>query len=144
MSLLDLATAALTRGRRRATERFWSAALEGRGITTWLHEPIVRRYVNASVTGNAGTWPMERLAAETPEPIARAWSLACGDGAIERDLRRTTGLSRRKGRCWTTASPRSTQSSSPAPRNNTARDRYGRIRRPLEWKQEANESRKQA
>ena len=68
--------------------RFWARAFSEGGITTWLAEPAVRRFVNERVTGSPERWPLEALAAETAEPFGRALSLGCGEGALERDLRR--------------------------------------------------------
>ena len=71
------------------TTRFWSrAALEG-GIVTWMHEPTVRAYINRGVTGDANTWPMEWFErAYASSPFERGLSIGCGDGALERDVRR--------------------------------------------------------
>jgi SAM-dependent methyltransferase len=69
-------------------ERYWSRAFAAGGISTWLAEPAVRRYVNRAVSGSADAWPMEWLAALYPAGFPRALSLGCGDGPLERDLRR--------------------------------------------------------
>jgi SAM-dependent methyltransferase len=79
--------AVLRRVRPDAVERFWSRAFAAGGIATWLAEPVVRRYVNACVSGSPDMWPMEWLAARCPGRFDRAVSLGCGDGALERDLR---------------------------------------------------------
>jgi ubiquinone/menaquinone biosynthesis C-methylase UbiE len=71
------------------TTRFWSRAAVGGGIVTWMHEPRVRSYINRRVTGNANEWPMEWFhRAYAREPFDRGLSLGCGDGALERDIRR--------------------------------------------------------
>jgi SAM-dependent methyltransferase len=72
----------------QAIERYWARAFASGGVETWLAEPAVRRYVNAFVSGSAESWPMEWLASRYPGGFDRAVSLGCGDGALERDLRR--------------------------------------------------------
>lgn len=65
----------------------WARVYRQGGDYTWLHEPLVRRYANASITGSGDLWPMdwfrERYAAE---PFARGLSLGCGEGLLERDV----------------------------------------------------------
>lgn len=78
----------LGRLRPHAIERYWSRAFASGGVETWLAEPAVRRYVNAHVSGSPDSWPMEWLASLYPGGFERAVSLGCGDGALERDLRR--------------------------------------------------------
>jgi SAM-dependent methyltransferase len=81
-------SALLGRWRPHAIGRYWSRAFAAGGVETWLAEPAVRRYVNAAVSGSPDRWPMEWLASLHPGGFARAVSLGCGDGALERDLRR--------------------------------------------------------
>ncbi|HVT15528.1 MAG TPA: methyltransferase domain-containing protein [Thermoanaerobaculia bacterium] len=71
-----------------AIERYWSAAFAAGGVGTWLREPVVRRYVNEAVTGSSECWPMEWLRDLMPATLERVVSLGCGDGALERDIRR--------------------------------------------------------
>jgi SAM-dependent methyltransferase len=80
--------ATIGRLRRKAIERYWSRAFAAGGVETWLAEPMVRRYVNGAVTGSPDTWPMEWLSSLYPAGFDRAVSLGCGDGLLERDLRR--------------------------------------------------------
>jgi SAM-dependent methyltransferase len=81
-------SAVLGRWRPQAIGRYWSRAFAAGGVETWLAEPAVRRYVNAAVSGSPDRWPMEWLASLYPGGFARAVSLGCGDGPLERDLRR--------------------------------------------------------
>jgi SAM-dependent methyltransferase len=81
-------SAVLDRLRPHAIERYWSRAFASGGVETWLAEPVVRRYVNARVSGSPDWWPMEWLASLYPGGFDRAVSLGCGEGALERDLRR--------------------------------------------------------
>lgn len=65
----------------------WARFYRRGGDRTWMHEPRVRRYINASVSGDEGRWPTdwlkERFAAE---PFRSGLSLGCGSGALERDV----------------------------------------------------------
>jgi SAM-dependent methyltransferase len=68
---------------------FWGRSFAAGVPKTWLAEPAVRRYVNESVTGAPGVWPIEWLARRVDaKPLPRCVSLGCGDGALERDLAR--------------------------------------------------------
>jgi SAM-dependent methyltransferase len=70
-------------------EAFWTAAFAEGGIDTWMSEPEVRHYINEQVTGSPHEWPMEwfqRVHSPTPYPLGL--SVGCGDGALERDVRR--------------------------------------------------------
>ncbi len=72
-----------------AAEQFWSSAFDDGGIDTWLSEPRVRQVVNAAVTDFPHEWPLDcfrRLYAS--EPFKNALSVGCGEGALERDVRR--------------------------------------------------------
>ena len=81
--------------RRFLVARRWVRALAGDPMQVWIAEPVVRREVNRRVTGCPDTWPLEWLAREVvAEPLQRAVSLGCGEGSLERDLRRK-GLCRR-------------------------------------------------
>lgn len=70
-------------------EKYWTQAFEQGGITTWMSEERCRRAANKMVTGSGDEWPMEwfgRVYAESPFTIGL--SLGCGDGALERDVRK--------------------------------------------------------
>lgn len=77
----------LERLKSRLVQSRWARVYRQGGDYTWLHEPLVRRYANASVTGSEDFWPMdwfkERYARE---PFARGLSLGCGEGPLERDV----------------------------------------------------------
>ena len=79
----------LARLKRFVVGRYWGRAFAEGGLRTWMHEPVVREYINCRVTGSAEIWPMEwfkeRFAAQ---PFSNGLSLGCGEGALERDLRR--------------------------------------------------------
>lgn len=78
---------ALTKHLRLAkTARFWGRVAAGESLTTWLHEPVVRRYVNERVTGDPNVWPLDGLSTRLGE-LGHAISLGCGDGTLDRYLR---------------------------------------------------------
>ncbi len=53
-----------------------------------MHDPLVRRYINASLTGNPDQWPMEWFrTAFAAKPFERGISFGSGNGALERDVR---------------------------------------------------------
>ena len=69
------------------TSRFWNQFYATGGSGTWFREPVVRRRLNLRITGSQDLWPIDWLASELgPRRFARALSLGCGEGALERDL----------------------------------------------------------
>ena len=54
----------------------------------WLTDPLVRAAVNRRVTGDPNVWPIAHFARRMRErlPFARALSVGCGAGALERGL----------------------------------------------------------
>lgn len=75
--------------RRHLTSRYWARAFAHGGITTWMSEPVARRYINESITGDPNVWPLEWFMQRFARtPFERGVSLGCGDGALERDVRR--------------------------------------------------------
>ncbi|MGZ5473346.1 MAG: class I SAM-dependent methyltransferase [Thermoanaerobaculia bacterium] len=46
----------------------------------------VRLYINESISGNPGFWPMDWFSRQYSPRFARALSIGCGTGALERDL----------------------------------------------------------
>jgi SAM-dependent methyltransferase len=52
-----------------------------------MHEAVVRRYINESVSGSPDCWPIDWLhSLLQPRRFSAALSLGCGDGPLERDL----------------------------------------------------------
>ncbi len=68
------------------TARFWGRVAAGESLTTWLHEPVVRRYVNRRVTGDPNVWPLDGLSSRLGAR-GHGISLGCGDGTLDRYLR---------------------------------------------------------
>ncbi|HWS71402.1 MAG TPA: class I SAM-dependent methyltransferase [Thermoanaerobaculia bacterium] len=54
---------------------------------SWTAQPLVRTYINESVGGREGTWPLDWFQAAYPgRRFRRALSIGCGPGAFERDV----------------------------------------------------------
>ena len=51
-----------------------------------MADPKIRSYINESISGSPHEWPIEWFARNYPRRYARALSIGCGDGALERDL----------------------------------------------------------
>ncbi|MEM7350300.1 MAG: class I SAM-dependent methyltransferase [Acidobacteriota bacterium] len=67
--------------------RFWDRTHAAGEYTTWPQEEVVRLRLNQRITGSPHEWPMEWFARSVvTQPFRRAVSLACGEGALERDL----------------------------------------------------------
>ncbi|HSS75462.1 MAG TPA: class I SAM-dependent methyltransferase [Thermoanaerobaculia bacterium] len=64
----------------------WGRRLARGGVRTWMHEALVRRYINASISGSPDCWPIDWLRSRFPSCFPTALSLGCGDGPLERDL----------------------------------------------------------
>lgn len=103
-------------------EKFWSSAFEAGGIETWLAEPRVRQHANQQITGSPHEWPVDcfkRL--YVSKPFEHALSVGCGEGALERDLRK-------KDICWRATGIDLSRSALKAARAAAARDGILRIR----------------
>lgn len=70
---------------RDPTEVFWSEAAAAGGITTWLAEPEVRKYVNELVSGSCDQWPTDWFNGRFGS-FGHGLSIGCGNGALERDV----------------------------------------------------------
>lgn len=75
-----------TRLRSWLGSRFWGRTFAEGSLRTWMHEEVVREYVNESVTGSPNVWPIEWLQTRVQSPFEEAVSIGCGEGALERDL----------------------------------------------------------
>lgn len=67
-------------------EAFWDREVERPTHISWLEPLPVRHYVNEAISGNLGTWPLEWFRNHYPGPYARALSVGCGTGPLERSL----------------------------------------------------------
>src|SRR6266403_4772267 len=67
---------------------FWDREVAAPIHVSWMEPLIVRHYINASISGNRETWPLEwfeRCFAERL-PFRRALSIGCGAGVLDRQL----------------------------------------------------------
>jgi len=54
----------------------------------WMAHPLVRHYINESISGSLGGWPLDWFQRTYPRKFGHALSIGCGTGALERDLLR--------------------------------------------------------
>lgn len=68
-------------------KEFWNREVVERTHVTWMGDPLVRSYINESLSGSPHGWPLnwftEWLQGRT---FGRALSIGCGSGGFERDL----------------------------------------------------------
>jgi SAM-dependent methyltransferase len=75
--------------RESDAERYWGHAFEHGGVTTWMSEERCRMSINELISGSPNEWPMEWFQRVfSPDPQSIGLSLGCGDGALERDVRK--------------------------------------------------------
>lgn len=67
---------------------YWSDPSKHTWDELWLNHPVVRAKVNEIVTGRPDLWPIACLRSAVPErlPLARAASIGCGVGNLEKSL----------------------------------------------------------
>ncbi|MEA2562049.1 MAG: hypothetical protein QOH06_3553 [Acidobacteriota bacterium] len=75
-----------TKWRSYIGSRFWGRTFVEGTLQTWMSEEVVREYINESVTGSPGVWPIEWLQTRVLSPFTAAVSIGCGEGSLERDL----------------------------------------------------------
>ena len=68
-------------------KEFWDREVVEQTHVSWMGDPLVRTYINESLSGSPHGWPLnwfsEWLNGRT---FARALSVGCGSGGLERDL----------------------------------------------------------
>ena len=67
---------------------FWDREVASPTVHDWMANLAVRHYINRSIGGENGTWPLDWFQKEFPGHFPRALSIGCGSGALERDLLR--------------------------------------------------------
>lgn len=68
---------------------FWNREVQAPTHSEWMALPAVRRRINRRIGGREETWPLDWFAGAYPGlHFARALSIGCGAGALERDLLR--------------------------------------------------------
>lgn len=66
---------------------FWDREVVDPTYVSWMANPAVRRYINASISGDPDCWPIDWLLRTFPGlHVPSALSIGCGTGALERDL----------------------------------------------------------
>jgi len=70
------------------TEKFWDQEVVDPMLTSWMEDPLVREYINRSISGNAEPmWPIDWFQRWLGgRRFRRTLSIGCGSGALERDL----------------------------------------------------------
>ena len=70
-----------------AAATFWDKEIQRRSVY-WTEHPLIRSYVNETITGVSWIWPTVALKAGWAfKPLGRALSIGCGTGNLERNLR---------------------------------------------------------
>jgi SAM-dependent methyltransferase len=68
-------------------KEFWNREVVEHTHVTWMGDPLIRTYINESLSGSPHGWPLnwfvEWLQGRT---FRRALSVGCGSGGLERDL----------------------------------------------------------
>lgn len=73
---------------------FWDHEITAPTHNSWMEPEQTRHYINTSISGDPGKWPLDWFQETFPNrQFARALSIGCGTGALERDLvRRNVAL----------------------------------------------------
>ena len=75
-----------------AASRYWDREVVEQSHVSWMADPLVRAYINESITGSPHLWPLEWFTKTVNgRRFRRALSIGCGSGAFERDVM-TRGL----------------------------------------------------
>jgi len=70
-----------------AAAQFWDQESVSPTHVSWMADPSVREYINASISGSPHIWPMDWfLQFLGTRRFVRALSIGCGTGPLERDL----------------------------------------------------------
>lgn len=66
---------------------FWDHEICEQKHVSWMEHPTIREYINASIGGGHPMWPFDWFQGWlSGRRFARALSIGCGGGALERDL----------------------------------------------------------
>lgn len=68
------------------TQTFWDKEVNDPIHVSWMAPLPLRYYINESISGNRGLWPLEWFKSQYPGPYKRALSIGCGTGPLERSL----------------------------------------------------------
>jgi len=66
----------------RAHRNFWDREVINPSHVTWMEPVVVRHYINESISGHYGTWPIEWFERQFVDqlPFDRALIIGCGGG----------------------------------------------------------------
>lgn len=68
-------------------KEFWNREVVARTHVTWMGDPLIRTYINESLSGSPHGWPLNWFAEWlNGRTFQRALSVGCGSGGLERDL----------------------------------------------------------
>lgn len=71
----------------RIAKEFWDREVTERTHINWMADPLVRAYINESISGSPNLWPLDWFQEFTNRrTFARGLSIGCGPGGLERDL----------------------------------------------------------
>lgn len=73
----------------QSARAFWDAEVVNPTHNSWMAHPIVRDYINESISGmpGQGLWPLDWFQRAYPDRhFSRGLSVGCGTGALERDV----------------------------------------------------------
>lgn len=67
--------------------RFWDREIHDPTGSMWMADPLVRAYINRSISGSPGAWPMDWFQSWLGgRTFRRGLSIGCGGGTLERDM----------------------------------------------------------
>jgi SAM-dependent methyltransferase len=70
-----------------AASRFWDRESAAPTHVSWMADPLVREYINESISGSPGVWPADWFTHwVSGRRFDTALSIGCGTGPLERDL----------------------------------------------------------
>jgi SAM-dependent methyltransferase len=71
----------------RIAKEFWDKEVVEHTHVSWMGDPLVRAYINQSISGSPDRWPLDWFQAFLDgRTFARGLSIGCGSGGLERDL----------------------------------------------------------
>lgn len=68
-----------------SARRFWDLEVQTPTHNSWMAHPLVRDYINESISGPGGGWPLDWFQRTYPRSFPKGLSIGCGTGALERD-----------------------------------------------------------
>lgn len=70
-----------------SARRFWNSEVQVPTHNSWMAHPLVREYINQSISGPDEGWPLDWFQKAYPgRRFRHGLSIGCGTGALERDI----------------------------------------------------------